>query len=104
MRRELASCSIALGICAAAAGCRQSVENRARHAAVREEREASVRETPAVERVSTPTDSGRILYDAPPDLSASSPGRPGVAINGADSSSQKPDSSSHSARKAAPAP
>jgi len=104
MRPSLVSCSIALAICGALVGCHQSAGARARHLAARAQNEASVRGTPTVERVSTPTDSGRILYDAPPDLSASSPGRAGVAINGVDSSSLKPDTSSHPAQKATPAP
>jgi hypothetical protein len=102
MRRELVRVSIPLVLCGALAGCPQSGEERARHATERAREESAVRQTPTVERVTTPTDSGRILYDAPPDLSAASPGRPGVAINGADTSSRKPDSTPTATSQKAP--
>lgn len=92
MRREFGRALVALVMCGAATACRQSPEDRARHTVARAREEASVRQMPTVERVTTPTDSGRILYDPPPDLSASSPGRAGVAINGVDTVSRKPDS------------
>lgn len=92
MRGELARALIALAMSGAIAGCSQSSGDRERDAAERARAEASVRQSPTAERVATPRDSGRILYDAPPDLSAANPGRPGVAINGVDTSSRTPDS------------
>jgi hypothetical protein len=92
MRRELSRLCSAVAFCAALGACRQSAVARAGGAAARAKREAAVRNTATVERVTIPADSGRLIYDPPPDLSASTPGRPGVAINGADTSSRKPDS------------
>jgi hypothetical protein len=92
MRRELAGAMIALALCAAVGACRQSADERAQAATVRGRREAGVRETPTLERVTIPADSGRLIYDPPPDLAASSPGRKGVAINGVDTSTHRPDS------------
>lgn len=102
MRRELARGLIALVISGAVAGCGQSADDRSRHAAERVREQALVRETPTVERVTIPSDSGRLIYDPPPDLSATSPGRPGVAINGADTSSLTRDSAQAAARNASP--
>ena len=92
MRRELVRLAIALALCGSVGACRQGADDRARDAAVRAQRLAGERETVPVERVTIPADSGRIIYDPPPDLSASTPGRRGVAINGVDTSSLKPDS------------
>jgi hypothetical protein len=92
MRRELAHMTIALVLCGSIGACRQDTDVRARDASVRARRESEARETPVVERVTIPADSGRLIYDPPPDLSASSPGRPGVAINGVDTSTHRPDS------------
>ena len=68
MRRELKSC-IAVVALASAAGCVQSAEKRAERAATREREQSPVRASPTVQRVTIPRDSGRILYDAPTDLS-----------------------------------
>src|SRR5450432_3721274 len=102
MRPDLVRGLIALVMSGAAAGCRQSADDRARHAAERAREEAIERETPTVGRVTIPRDSGRLLYDAPPDLSATSPGRQGVAINGVDSSLLTRDSAQAAARKSSP--
>ena len=102
MRREVALCYIAFAMCSAATACRQSADDRAHHAATRAREEAVVRETPTVQRVTIPRESGRILYDPPPDLSASSPGRAGVAINGVDTSSRKADSARATQQNASP--
>jgi hypothetical protein len=103
MRREVALFYIGVAVCGAAVACRQSADDRAHHAAARAREQAAVRETPTVQRVTIPRESGRILYDPPPDLSASTPGRVGVAINGVDTSSRKADSALATPRKASPA-
>jgi hypothetical protein len=71
MRRELMTCCVALAMLGGAIGCRQSAEARERHAAVRAQNEAAVRQSATVQRLATPTDSGRILYSAPPSLADS---------------------------------
>jgi hypothetical protein len=72
MRRELVTRCIALAILGGAIGCRQSAEARARNAAARAQSESAVRQSATVQRLATPTDSGRILYTAPPSLADSS--------------------------------
>jgi hypothetical protein len=71
MRRELSRMMVALVVCGSLGACRQSAEDRARHAAARAHEELSVRHEATVGRLTSPQDSGRILYDAPSDLSAS---------------------------------
>ncbi|MEO7039259.1 MAG: hypothetical protein ABI186_04420 [Candidatus Elarobacter sp.] len=68
MRRKLVGLT-ALLLLAAASGCVQSAEKRAERASAREREAAAVRESPTVRRVMIPRDSGRILYDAPTELS-----------------------------------
>ena len=103
MRRELVRVIIAVAMCGAATGCRQSTDDRARDEAERAREQALVRATPTVERVTIPEDSGRLLDDAPPDLSAASPGRLGVAINGVDSSLHTRDSGQAASQQSSPA-
>ena len=69
MRRDLGMLCVALATMAGVTGCRQSEDNRERLARVRAQHEAVVRETETVHRLATPQDSGRIVYDPPPDLS-----------------------------------
>ncbi len=70
MRRELAMLA-ALAALGGAEGCVQSANNRAERASERAREEAPVRASPTVQRVMIPPDSGRLLYDAPTDLSDS---------------------------------
>ncbi|HLB10055.1 MAG TPA: hypothetical protein VK617_11000 [Gemmatimonadaceae bacterium] len=71
MRRELIMCCTALAMMGSVSGCRQSAEARAQNAAARAQNEAAVRQSATVQRLATPTDSGRILYTAPPSLADS---------------------------------
>ncbi len=68
MRRKLVGPTALLSL-AAASGCVQSAEKRAERASARAREAAAVRESPTVQRVMIPRDSGRVLYDAPTDLS-----------------------------------
>lgn len=68
MRRKLVGLTVVLSL-AAASGCVQSAEKRAKRASARAREAAHVRASPTVQRVTIPPDSGRILYDAPTDLS-----------------------------------
>jgi hypothetical protein len=72
MRRESIVPTAAFALVGVAIACGQSAEDRARSAAARASAEASVRESATVQRLTTPQDSGRILYDAPTDLSDTS--------------------------------
>ncbi len=69
MRHDLAGVCVALAVVAGAMSCGQGEQGRERDAAMRARRGAAVRETETVTRVATPRDSGRIIYDSPPDLS-----------------------------------
>lgn len=69
MRRELRGAALAIVMLGMMSGCRQSEADRARAESKREQERAPVRESAAVKRVMSPQDSGRILYDAPSDLS-----------------------------------
>ncbi len=68
MRRELVAC-LAVVALVGDVGCVQSADTRAERAAAREREQAPVRASLTVQRVTIPRDSGRILYDAPTDLS-----------------------------------
>lgn len=70
MRRELRGAALAIMMLGMTSGCRQSEPSRARAEAKREQEREPVRESATVKRVTTPQDSGRILYDAPSNLSA----------------------------------
>jgi hypothetical protein len=72
MRRERIVPVATLVLVAIAMGCTQSAEDHARSAAARASAEEIVRESATVQRLMTPQDSGRILYDAPTDLSDTS--------------------------------
>ncbi|MDQ2930589.1 MAG: hypothetical protein M3Y05_07225 [Gemmatimonadota bacterium] len=68
MRRKLVGPTALLAL-TAASGCVQSAEKRAERASARASEAAPVRASPTVQRVMIPPDSGRLLYDAPTDLS-----------------------------------
>lgn len=72
MRRERIVRAAALALVGIAMGCGQSADDRARHASARASDEANVHESATVQRLMTPRDSGRVLYDAPTELSDTS--------------------------------
>lgn len=84
MRRELGSMCVAIAIIACAAGCSQDEDVRVQRAQLRAQRESVVRQSEIVQRVATPRDSGRIIYDPPPPLSAENLARTRAPIVGLD--------------------
>ncbi|MBA2683637.1 MAG: hypothetical protein H0U66_03995 [Gemmatimonadaceae bacterium] len=80
MRRELVACA-AIAALLGGEGCVQSASKRAERASVRAKEAAPVRATPTVQRVTIPRDSGRILYDAPTDLSDSAAHRAAAQLS-----------------------
>ena len=99
MRRELAMTGAVLALIAAASGCRQSETERAQRAQLREQRDGLVRDREVVERLATPREPGRIIYDTTPALSADNLARTRAPIVGLD----KPLQASEPARHADPA-
>jgi hypothetical protein len=90
MRREMMGARAMLWVAMAsivisAIGCTQSATARADDASARTNREAVVRRSATVERVAIPKDSGRLLYDAPTDLSLANAIRTRAPITGIDS-------------------
>ena len=99
MRRDLGMMCAALATIVGATGCRQSEDARVRHARLRAQREAVVREAETVKRLATPQDSGYIIYDPPPDLSLANLRRTQAPIVGL----AKPLQPSEPARQPGPA-
>jgi hypothetical protein len=99
MRRELAMTGAALALIVAASGCRQNEKERAQRAQLRGQRDGLVREQEVVARLATPRQSGRIIYDTTPALSAENLARTHAPIVGLD----KPLHASEPARHADPA-
>ncbi|HEY7876773.1 MAG TPA: hypothetical protein VIC55_01030 [Gemmatimonadaceae bacterium] len=60
---------VALAMLAALDACRQSTQNRLADAHQRAETEAPVSQSEIVRELRTPTDTGRLIYEAQPDLS-----------------------------------
>lgn len=75
--------------------CGQSASARQEKAAARAGVQADVRQTETVKRVTIPRDSGRILYDAPTDLSLANATRTKARIVGIDSSTQPLEPAQH---------
>ncbi|MEP7067011.1 MAG: hypothetical protein ABI889_13325 [Gemmatimonadota bacterium] len=80
MRREMTL--VALMLSSAALGCESGAENRAKRIDDHEGRAAAVRASETAQRLATPPDSGRIIYDQPTDLSMANARRTGTAIVG----------------------
>ena len=88
----------AMAMLAGATGCRQDETERVQRAQVRTQRASVMRESEIVQRVATPRDSGRIIYDPPPPLSAENLARTRAPIVGL----EKPLQASDSARRSIP--
>lgn len=76
--------------------CRQSEAARAQHASIRATEETSVSGSATVQRVAFRQDVGRILHDAPSDLSAANAERVHAKI-GADSALSQSEPLHHGA-------
>lgn len=92
-RDVLALGTLSIAMCVS--GCRQGASARATKAATRAKSEAVVRQTETVKRVTIPKDSGRVLYDAPTDLSLVNALRTKATIVGIDSSTQPREPTQH---------
>jgi hypothetical protein len=88
----------------ATSSCRESADDRARHAALRVRTEASTRESETVQRVTTPQDARRILYHAPTDLSATNARLTNAPIAGIEKTSQPIQPTEHSGSSPAKPP
>lgn len=69
MRRELLVAWMVPAVLGAATACRQSASERAQYAAARVRNQAITRQSELVQRLRSPTEQGRVLYDPPIDLS-----------------------------------
>lgn len=84
MRGERVLCFVAIAMLAGVAGCNQGEDVREQRAQLRVQRQNVVRASEVAQRVGTPRDSGRIIYDAPPPLSAENLARTRAPIVGLD--------------------
>ena len=60
---------VAVALLAATGACRQSGEDRARDVRQRADIEARASQSEVVQELRSPTDAGRLIYEAQPDLS-----------------------------------
>ena len=99
MRRDVMLVLAGLATASAMAGCERYPETRARRIAEHEQNTQAARASETVQRLHTPQDSGRIIYDQPTDLSLENARRTGATINGIEKTPQPAfDSASIGAR------
>ena len=100
MRREPVLVCLAMTMSVVAASCSRGEKEREQRTQVRAQRESLVRESEIVQRAATPRDSGRIIYDPPPSLSAENLARTRASIVGLDKPLQAGDSARQSTSRA----
>jgi hypothetical protein len=74
--------ALAVAMTSGALACGSGAKNREQRIDVHEQRAAAVRESETAQRLATPTEPGRIIYEAPTDLSMDNARRTGAAIIG----------------------